>query len=189
MRFLYIAVAAALLSPIGLGAARADDACMGAIDGSTCPEDGDPCTIDRCASGSCTHVAVPDRSTCDPVLGAYQHTVGLDTLVGELQTQLAAMTLPETGRVFGETPHDFVTRLRMDTAKRLLVSGEMPVTDVCLEVGYTSLGTFSARFAAQVGRGPSEYRRQARRCVAPVCGWRVYRVPSCYMSMWQLPQF
>src|SRR5436305_10163389 len=63
-------------------------------------------------------------------------------------------------RVFGETPHEFVTRLRMDTAKRLLASGEMPVTDVCLEVGYSSVGTFSARFAAQIGRAPSEYRRQ-----------------------------
>jgi AraC-like DNA-binding protein len=92
-------------------------------------------------------------------------------------------------RVFGETPHEFVTRLRMDTAKRLLASGEMPVTDVCLEVGYSSIGTFSARFAAQIGRAPSEYRRQARRFVAPVGGWRVYRVPSCYMSFWRIPQF
>jgi AraC-like DNA-binding protein len=92
-------------------------------------------------------------------------------------------------RTFGETPHEFVMRLRMDTAKRLLASGEMPVTDVCLEVGYSSLGTFSARFAAQIGRAPSEYRREARRCVAPVGGWRVYRVPSCYLSFWQLPQF
>jgi AraC-like DNA-binding protein len=92
-------------------------------------------------------------------------------------------------RVFGETPHDFVTRLRMDTAKRLLAAGEMPVTEVCLEVGYTSMGTFSSRFAAQVGRAPSEYRRQARRWVAPICGWRVYRVPSCYMSFWKIPEF
>ena len=92
-------------------------------------------------------------------------------------------------RVFGETPHDFVTRLRMDAAKRLLVSGEMPVTRICMEVGYSSVGTFSARFAAQEGRPPSEYRRQARRMVAPVGGWRVYRVPSCYMSFWKLPQF
>src|SRR5262250_1596472 len=74
-------------------------------------------------------------------------------------------------RTFGETPHEFVTRLRMDTAKRLLASGELPVTDVCLEVGYSSLGTFSARFAAQIGHSPSEYGRQARRCVAPIGGW------------------
>jgi AraC-like DNA-binding protein len=92
-------------------------------------------------------------------------------------------------RVFGETPHDFVTRLRMDTAKRLLVSGEMPVTRICMEIGYSSVGTFSARFAAQEGQPPSEYRRQARRMVAPVRGWRVYRVPSCYMTFWKLPQF
>jgi len=92
-------------------------------------------------------------------------------------------------RVFGETPHKFVTRLRMDKAKRLLAVDEMPVTDVCLEVGYTSLGTFSARFAATTGQAPSEYRRQARRFVAPIGGWRVYRIPACYLSFWKLPQF
>jgi AraC-like DNA-binding protein len=77
----------------------------------------------------------------------------------------------------------------MDTAQRLLASEDMPVTDVCLAVGYTSMGTFSSRFAAQMGRAPSEYRREARRFVAPIRGWRVYRVPSCYLSFWQLPQF
>jgi AraC-like DNA-binding protein len=86
-------------------------------------------------------------------------------------------------RVFGETPHEFVTRLRMETAKRLLAAGELPVTAVCLEAGYTSLGTFSARFAARTGQPPSEYR-MARRWVAPVGGWRTYRIPACYASLW-----
>jgi AraC-like DNA-binding protein len=87
-------------------------------------------------------------------------------------------------RVFGETPHEFVTRLRMETAKRLLAAGELPVTEVCLEAGYSSLGTFSARFAARTGQPPSEYRRMARRWVAPVGGWRTYRIPACYTSLW-----
>jgi hypothetical protein len=95
VRFLYIAVAAALLGPIGV--VRADE-CMVAIDESACPDDGDPCTLDRCAGGICTHVDVPNRSTCDPVIASYLHTVGLDTLVGELETQLATMTLPDTAR-------------------------------------------------------------------------------------------
>jgi AraC-like DNA-binding protein len=91
-------------------------------------------------------------------------------------------------RVFGETPHAFLTRLRMDTAKRLLVAGDLPVTDVCLEIGYTSMGTFSSRFAAQTGQPPSEYRRQARRWVAPLGGWRVYRIPSCFIKLWRAPE-
>src|SRR5215467_2627933 len=47
---------------------------------------------------------------------------------------------------FGETPHDFLTSLRMSRARRLLASGQMSVTEVCLEVGYSSLGSFSTKF-------------------------------------------
>ncbi len=87
-------------------------------------------------------------------------------------------------RAFGETPHDFLTRRRMDAAKDLLARGDLPVTEVCFQVGYTSMGTFSARFAAMVGQPPSVFRREARRCVAPSGGWRIYRVPSCFVSFW-----
>jgi len=87
-------------------------------------------------------------------------------------------------RTFGESPHAFVTRLRMERARRLLEADDMPVTEVCLEVGYVSLGTFSRRFAERVGRSPSEYRLAARRWVAPRHGWRIYRLPSCFVSFW-----
>src|SRR5262249_59198216 len=69
-------------------------------------------------------------------------------------------------RAFGQTPQDFVTSRRMDTAKDLLAEGDLPVTQVCLEVGYSSMGTFSHRFAALFGVPPSEYRRTVRRWVA-----------------------
>jgi AraC-like DNA-binding protein len=65
-------------------------------------------------------------------------------------------------RTFGETPHRFVTRLRIDRAKALLAGTDLSVLDVCLAVGYQSVGTFSRRFAALVGRSPSDYRRGAR---------------------------
>jgi AraC-like DNA-binding protein len=84
-------------------------------------------------------------------------------------------------RVFGESPHEFVTRLRLERAKDLLAAGDLPVTEVCLEVGYTSLGTFSSRFAARIGLSPSEYRRTARNWVAPLHGWRVCRIPACFL--------
>lgn len=87
-------------------------------------------------------------------------------------------------RAFGETPHSFLTRLRMDQARQLLAAGDLPVTAVCLEVGYSSLGTFSSRFAALTGRSPSAYRREARRWVAPVHGWRVLYVPTCFVNFW-----
>jgi AraC-like DNA-binding protein len=87
-------------------------------------------------------------------------------------------------RAFGETPHTFLTRLRMDHARQLLAAGDLPVTEVCLEVGYSSLGTFSSRFAALTGQSPSAYRREARRWVAPAHGWRVLYVPACFVNFW-----
>src|SRR6202453_5498089 len=47
---------------------------------------------------------------------------------------------------FNETPHQFVTRLRIDHAKQLLLAGNHSITDICLDTGYESLGSFSARF-------------------------------------------
>jgi AraC-like DNA-binding protein len=87
-------------------------------------------------------------------------------------------------RTFGESPHQLVTRLRMERARRLLEAGEMPVTEICLEIGYVSLGTFSMRFAERVGQSPSEYRRAARRWVAPRHGWRIYRWLACFVNLW-----
>jgi AraC-like DNA-binding protein len=86
-------------------------------------------------------------------------------------------------RTFGETPQEFLTRRRMDAAKDLLADGA-PVTDVCMTVGYSSMGTFSSRFAALVGEPPSVYRRNVRRWIAPLGGWRIYRVPTCFVRFW-----
>src|SRR5260370_825623 len=63
--------------------------------------------------------------------------------------------------VFGVTPHQFRIRARIDAAKRLLAIGHS-VTDVCLEVGFSSLGTFSALFTRRVGESPSAYQRRVR---------------------------
>jgi AraC-like DNA-binding protein len=75
----------------------------------------------------------------------------------------------------------------MERAQRLLEADELPVTEICLEIGYVSLGTFSKRFAERVGQSPSDYRRSARRWVAPRHGWRIYRLPSCFVQFW-LPE-
>jgi AraC-like DNA-binding protein len=85
-------------------------------------------------------------------------------------------------RAFGETPHEFLTRLRIDRAKRMLAREECPVTEVCLAVGYESLGSFSALFRGLVGRSPSEYRRDLRRlfAVPRVAPYRF--VPACFLQ-------
>jgi AraC-like DNA-binding protein len=83
---------------------------------------------------------------------------------------------------FGETPHDFLTRLRMDHARRLLASGEMKVTEVCLEVGYSSLGSFSSKFQSLTGCAPTDYQRRVRRVFGYPRPWNIILVPECYLS-------
>jgi AraC-like DNA-binding protein len=83
---------------------------------------------------------------------------------------------------FGETPHDFITRRRMDRARHLLASGEMTVTEVCLEVGYSSLGSFSSKFQSLAGVPPTQYQREVRRVFGFQRPWKIMLVPACYFS-------
>ncbi len=99
MRFLYIALAAALLGGPAAPVARAQVDCSVASPGTLCEDDADPCTTDTCAGGVCTHVDVPNRTTCDPVIDAYRRTLGLADLLDELTADLAGMALPDTARV------------------------------------------------------------------------------------------
>ncbi|KAA2264901.1 helix-turn-helix transcriptional regulator [Solihabitans fulvus] len=59
---------------------------------------------------------------------------------------------------YGETPYSYLMTRRIERAKALLRRGDLSVTDVCLAVGCTSLGSFSARFTQLVGQTPSAYR-------------------------------
>jgi transcriptional regulator GlxA family with amidase domain len=59
---------------------------------------------------------------------------------------------------FGETPHRYLQRRRVERAMALLVSTDRSVTDVCMSVGFSSLGTFSRTFRDIVGESPTEYR-------------------------------
>ncbi|MDC0680851.1 helix-turn-helix transcriptional regulator [Sorangium atrum] len=89
--------------------------------------------------------------------------------------------------VFGVTPHQYRIRWRLDLAKQLLAAGHHSVTDVCMEVGFSSLGSFSALFAQRIGVPPSAYRRRVRAMVQ-VPGrlpWEL--VPGCLTLMGQLP--
>ena len=61
---------------------------------------------------------------------------------------------------YGETPYSYLMTRRIERAEALLRSGELSVTEVCLEVGCTSLGSFSARFTELVGETPTAYRNR-----------------------------
>ena len=71
--------------------------------------------------------------------------------------------------VFGETPHRYLQRRRVERSMFLLRETDRSVTDVCFDVGFTSLGTFSSTFHTIVGETPSGYRSGHGPVVAPHC--------------------
>jgi transcriptional regulator GlxA family with amidase domain len=86
-------------------------------------------------------------------------------------------------QAYGETPHEYLTRLRVERAKALLAKGSHNVTEACFEVGFSSVGSFSALFARRVGLSPSEYRSYARSGIAVPREIRPVFVPSCFSAM------
>ena len=78
---------------------------------------------------------------------------------------------------FGETPHRYLQRRRVERAMYLLRTSDRSVTDVCMEVGFSSLGTFSRTFRDIVGETPSQFRERG-----PVPG-----VPTCFVKAWTRP--
>lgn len=77
----------------------------------------------------------------------------------------------EFRRAYGESPYSYLMTRRIERAMALLRRGDLSVTEICFEVGCSSLGTFSTRFTELVGMPPSVYRRQAGRATAGI--------PSC----------
>ena len=89
--------------------------------------------------------------------------------------------------VFGLTPHQYRIQARLERAKRLLVSGELTVTDVCMEVGFSSLGSFSSLFTRRFGETPSSYRRRLRAVGSAPPGVAQELEPGCFTLMAGLP--
>src|SRR5262245_42774134 len=85
--------------------------------------------------------------------------------------------------VFGETPHQFRIQSRLERARHLLALSDYSVTDVCMEVGFSSLGSFSALFARRFGTSPSAYRRQIRPLISVPGVWPQELVPGCLSLM------
>ena len=70
---------------------------------------------------------------------------------------------------FGETPHRYLQRRRVERSMFLLRETQRSVTDICFDVGFSSLGTFSRTFREIVGETPSDYRAGNEPMVAPNC--------------------
>ena len=85
--------------------------------------------------------------------------------------------------MFGETPHQFRIRARLDRAKHLLAISDYSVTDVCMEVGFASLGSFSDLFARRVGVPPSVYRQRVRSIMTAPRSLPAELTPGCLTLM------
>ena len=81
---------------------------------------------------------------------------------------------------FGETPHRYLQRRRVERAMFMLRESNRSVTDVCLEVGFSSLGTFSRTFRDIVRVTPSEYRTREGPIQAPTCFVMAWTRPSSF---------
>ena len=79
---------------------------------------------------------------------------------------------------FGETPHRYLQRRRVERAMFLLRETDRSVSEICLDVGFTSLGTFGRTFRKIVGASPTAYRARAADLTA---------VPACFARAWTRP--
>jgi transcriptional regulator GlxA family with amidase domain len=78
---------------------------------------------------------------------------------------------------FGETPHRYLQRRRIERAMYLLRTTDRSVTAICMEVGFASLGTFSRTFNDIVGETPTRFRLRGQ----------LPDVPSCFVKAWTRP--
>jgi AraC-like DNA-binding protein len=83
-------------------------------------------------------------------------------------------------QTFGVSPHQYLIQLRLDQAKRALAAGDS-VTDVCFQVGFESLGTFSSSFRRRTGMSPREWQRTTRLFVQSL-GVPVLYIPGCFFE-------
>lgn len=84
-------------------------------------------------------------------------------------------------QTYGQTPHEFLTDQRLERARLLLARSNLSISEICLEAGYLSLGSFSTRFRQRVGCSPREYRQGSRRFWQSV-GVPAHRfVPMCFL--------
>lgn len=86
-------------------------------------------------------------------------------------------------RVYNKTPHKYLTEKRIDKAKQLLSKNELSVTDICFEIGFQSLGSFSTMFNKHVGYSPSEFRMISERKIFIAASFPEKLIPACFLIM------
>jgi AraC-like DNA-binding protein len=81
---------------------------------------------------------------------------------------------------FGVTPHAYLTEVRLHQAKRALARGAS-VTEACVDVGFSSLGSFSSLFARRFGVAPRDWQRRVRVVLPSAELWPAVWIPGCFL--------
>lgn len=84
---------------------------------------------------------------------------------------------------FQRTPHQYLIARRIEKAKQLLKTSDLSVTEVCFEVGFQSLGSFSSLFHKLVGQAPSHYRVEHTWRISVPALFPATPIPACFLAM------
>jgi len=82
-------------------------------------------------------------------------------------------------KIYGRTPHQYLTYVRIENAK-LLLQTRMSVTDVCFEVGFESVSSFTGLFRRMLGQTPSSYQAQQHQHLAQIASTPLKFIPNCF---------
>ena len=135
---------------------------------------GAPCTISHVTSRPAAEQHLRDlarlRRVRDRIDREYARPLDVEALARGVSMSAGHLSR-EFRLAYGESPYGYLMTRRIERAMALLRRGDLSVTDVCFEVGCSSLGTFSTRFTELVGVPPSVYRNQEALATAGI--------PSC----------
>jgi AraC-like DNA-binding protein len=112
----------------------------------------------------------------DAIDRAYGHPLDI-TELAQVASVSEAHFIRTFRATFGETPHRYLQRRRVERAMFMLRETEKSVTNICLDAGFTSLGTFSRTFRDIIGMSPTEYRDRQD----------VIALPTCFVMQWTRP--
>lgn len=88
--------------------------------------------------------------------------------------------------IYRTTPHQYLTRKRIDKARDLLAGEQLSITDICTEVGFESLGSFSVLFKKEIGFTPSYYRNKAWMKKQEALEQPKKQIPGCFIDVYRL---
>ena len=86
-------------------------------------------------------------------------------------------------QIYRVTPHQYLTRKRIEEAQKSLAANELTITEICNDVGFESIGSFSTLFKKEIGQAPASYRSQARQKQEQTRTHPASFIPHCFIEV------